>query len=209
MYFFDRQHLLRILYHNLKRTERVLLKKKVSGVKLVSGGGGFRVHCTDGSIYKGTVVVGADGVHSVVRSVMRSLADKLEQSYFDPAESETEVECHYRCSFGIAKHVPGWEKGEDHTITGNSQSQLVLTAPRTRSTGFHAISSRWQVRVRHPNLHPGGRVPFYGAEPLGRLGKKFLGASGLDSVPLSNRSKEVLFDDELPPTGRNVAGGLV
>ncbi|KAK8053276.1 hypothetical protein PG996_012577 [Apiospora saccharicola] len=105
LYFFDRQQLLHILYDNLKHKDRILLKKKVSDVKLSSGGGGVKVQGTDGSVYEGTIVVGADGVHSVVRSIMRSLAEKLEPGYFDPAESETEVSCHYRCSFGIAKHA--------------------------------------------------------------------------------------------------------
>ena len=44
---------------------------------------------------------------------------------------------------------------------------------------------------------------------LGRLGKKFLGASRLDSVPLPNRPKEVLLDDELPPAGKRAIGGMV
>ncbi|KAK7932233.1 FAD binding domain protein [Apiospora marii] len=50
LYFFDRQQLLQILSDNLKHKERVLLKKEVSGVKLASGGGGVKAHCTDGSI---------------------------------------------------------------------------------------------------------------------------------------------------------------
>ncbi|KAK8117191.1 uncharacterized protein PG998_005472 [Apiospora kogelbergensis] len=157
LYFFDRQQLLQILYGNLKHKNRILLRKKVSGVDLVPGGGGVTVHCTDGTEYNGTIVVGADGVHSVVRSVMRSLADELEPGYFDPAESETEVVCHYRCSFGIAKHVPGWETGEDHTVTGHNQSQLVVTGPQDKIYWF--LCDRLpgaQVRIRHPELHPGG-----------------------------------------------------
>ncbi|KAK8131144.1 monooxygenase [Apiospora sp. TS-2023a] len=352
LYFFDRQQLLQILYDNLKHKDRILLKKKVSDVKLPSSGGGVKVQCTDGSVYEGTIVVGADGVHSVVRSTMRSLADKLEPGYFDPAESETEVSCHYRCSFGIAKHVPGWEKGADHTITGNNQSQLVVTGPQDKIYWFlcdklpetkygsdiptysredealfmeqnrdlpvtekftlgqifdrktvstltplhEYVYKKWFFReiitlgdsAHKPNPMGGqgangaiescaelvnafvrlsagrggrkleglstaeitraftetqkrreGRAkqlvreshdiqsllasesplktklilhyisPILGQKVLlGQLGKKFLGASRLDSVPLPNRPKQVLFDDELPPKGERAAGPL-
>ncbi|KAK8014804.1 FAD binding domain protein [Apiospora arundinis] len=161
LYFFDRQQLLQILYDNLKHKDRILLRKKVSGVELAPGGGGVRVHCKDGTEYSGTIVVGADGVHSVVRSAMRDLAAELEPGYFDPTESETEVVCHYRCSFGIAKHVPGWEKGADHTVTGINQSQLVVTGPQDKIY--------WFLCDRLPEPRYGSDIPAYSREDEARF----------------------------------------
>lgn len=124
--FFDRQDLLKILYNNLKHKNRVLVNKAVSDIVLASDG--VEVSCADGSRYAGTFVVGADGVHSSVRRIMRGLAAKLEPGYFDPNE-EGDAACFYRCSFGIAQHVPGWPKGDQEMVLGDQKSQLVVTGP--------------------------------------------------------------------------------
>ncbi|KAK8070005.1 monooxygenase [Apiospora phragmitis] len=167
LYFFDRQQLLQILYDNLKHKDRVLLKKKVSDIKLApggGGGGGVTVHCTDGTVFAGTIAVGADGVHSIVRAAMRRLAAALEPGYFDAAEAETEVVCHYRCSFGIAKHVPGWQKGADHTVTGHGRSQLIVTGPQDKVY--------WFLCDRLPEPRYGSDIPSYSREDEARFAER-------------------------------------
>ncbi|RSL74598.1 hypothetical protein CEP53_000116 [Fusarium sp. AF-6] len=89
----------------------VLLNKEVTSLDLIDGG--VSVSCADGSVYTGTIVIGADGVHSAVRGVMTALGNKLDAGYFDPKEPES-VPCYYCCSFGIARGVPGWTSGEQH-----------------------------------------------------------------------------------------------
>jgi 2-polyprenyl-6-methoxyphenol hydroxylase-like FAD-dependent oxidoreductase len=49
-----------------------LLNKKVVGVEVVEGG--VRVRCGDGVVFEGSIVVGADGIHSRVRKEMQRLA---------------------------------------------------------------------------------------------------------------------------------------
>jgi 2-polyprenyl-6-methoxyphenol hydroxylase-like FAD-dependent oxidoreductase len=66
--FMDRQFLLQTLYDNLGDKSKVLLNKRVSRVE--QGHEGVTVYCRDGTSYKGDVVVGADGIHSVVREEM-------------------------------------------------------------------------------------------------------------------------------------------
>ncbi|SPO06962.1 related to hydroxylase [Cephalotrichum gorgonifer] len=122
--FFDRQKLLEILHDNIRQKEKVLCNKRVTGVDLVDGG--VRVTCADGSVFPGSIVVGADGIHSAVRDAMTALGNKLQPGYFDPQER---VPCYYKCSFGIAQHVPGWVAGEQHLVTGRGRSQLVASGP--------------------------------------------------------------------------------
>lgn len=124
LFFFDRQKLLEILHDNIRHKQKVLCKKRVIGVDLVDGG--VHVACADGSTFSGSIVVGADGIHSAIRGVMTTLGNKLQPGYFDLQEP---VPCYYKCSFGIAQHVPGWIHGEQHLVTGRGRSQLVVSGP--------------------------------------------------------------------------------
>lgn len=48
------------------------MKKRVTEIEVISDG--VRVHCADGSTEEGTIVIGADGVHSRTRQCMEALA---------------------------------------------------------------------------------------------------------------------------------------
>ncbi|KAK2040057.1 FAD binding domain-containing protein [Colletotrichum somersetense] len=81
---FHRAHLLQVMYDNLPETARAryLTGKKLAGIE--STDTGIVVTCEDGSSYSGTVVLGADGVHSSTRRQMRKLAIAE-----DPSREET------------------------------------------------------------------------------------------------------------------------
>lgn len=65
----DRQRVLEKLYSKLgDHQDRVLVNKKTINVENLLDG--VRVHCADGSVYEGDLVVGADGVRSIVRQSM-------------------------------------------------------------------------------------------------------------------------------------------
>jgi 2-polyprenyl-6-methoxyphenol hydroxylase-like FAD-dependent oxidoreductase len=66
--FLNRQSLLRILYGSITNKENILVGKRVSRIDHFQDG--VAVQCEDGTLYQGTVVVGADGVHSIVRQEM-------------------------------------------------------------------------------------------------------------------------------------------
>lgn len=148
--FFDRQWLLQMLYNQLKCKDKILLKKKVSKVDFHVGG--VRVTTADGEQFTGSLIIGADGVHSKVRSEMFRLGHELQPGYFDPDEVD-KVPAYYKCSFGIAQNVPGWMQGEQHILTGQGTSQLVISSPENRVY--------WFLFVRLPEPKYGKDIPKY------------------------------------------------
>ncbi|KXH41096.1 hypothetical protein CSIM01_03302 [Colletotrichum simmondsii] len=80
--FIDRKTLLQVLFDKLMFKDRVLTNKMVTH---------------DGSVYSGDIVVGADGVHSTIRSEMWRLSQK----------SHSGLQSESRCIFGISKQPAG------------------------------------------------------------------------------------------------------
>ncbi|KAK1148538.1 hypothetical protein N8T08_009544 [Aspergillus melleus] len=72
--FLERRKLLQILYGSLRDQSRVLVDKTVISVQQNEDDTGV-VKVQDGSIYRGDLIVGADGVHSRVRREMWRLAE--------------------------------------------------------------------------------------------------------------------------------------
>ncbi|KAI3390478.1 hypothetical protein diail_9555 [Diaporthe ilicicola] len=73
---FHRAELVTLLYDSLSQADKecILMNKTVTDV--VTGIDGVEVCCGDGTTYRGSIVVGADGAHSIVRQFMRELAVK-------------------------------------------------------------------------------------------------------------------------------------
>lgn len=70
----ERRNFLKSLYEQLEDKSKILLNKKVIAVELLDGEGGVRARCEDGSFFEGSIVVGADGIHSRARKEMQRLA---------------------------------------------------------------------------------------------------------------------------------------
>lgn len=77
--------------------DRYLLNKKVDSIE--SDETGVRVTCTDGSTYDGSIVIGADGVHSKSRRIMREQALEDSQRDWDAAVPFPALYKCMRCSF--------------------------------------------------------------------------------------------------------------
>ena len=71
----ERRNLLKVLYDLLPDQSRVQVDKKVVSLEHDQNGQ-VAVKVEDGGVYKGDLVVGADGVHSRVRNEIWRLADK-------------------------------------------------------------------------------------------------------------------------------------
>lgn len=71
---FHRADIVKLLHESLSAADqaRIYTDKQVTGIS--NENDGVEVRCGDGSVFRGTMVIGADGVHSKVRQSMRDLA---------------------------------------------------------------------------------------------------------------------------------------
>ncbi|KAJ5008475.1 FAD-dependent monooxygenase sdnN [Colletotrichum sp. SAR 10_66] len=120
---FHRAHLIQALYDTLPEDAktRYHIGKKLA--KITTTDTGVIVNCEDGSSYAGSVVIGADGVHSATRRQMRCLA--LEE---DPArewDPEKPYETNYRCMW--ASFPRPTAAGQSYETQGVDQSVMYIT----------------------------------------------------------------------------------
>ncbi|GFF97683.1 3-(3-hydroxy-phenyl)propionate/3-hydroxycinnamic acid hydroxylase [Aspergillus udagawae] len=73
---FHRAELIEIMYNGLPKPakEKILTDKKLTSITTTQDG--VTATCADGSVFHGSIVIGADGVYSRTRQVMRNLALK-------------------------------------------------------------------------------------------------------------------------------------
>lgn len=76
---------LQILYENIKDKTKILPNKRVIKVQLEQGG--VQAFTGDGHIYKGDILIGADGIHSTVRNEMWRLSEKISPGYVPASEA--------------------------------------------------------------------------------------------------------------------------
>lgn len=79
--------MLEILHDKYPTKSNILVKKRVAEVRLFDEGG--RVITDDGAVYDGQLIVGADGVHSRIRSEMWRLADVHNPSLISPRDKKS------------------------------------------------------------------------------------------------------------------------
>ncbi|KAI0151994.1 FAD/NAD(P)-binding domain-containing protein [Hypoxylon sp. NC0597] len=184
-YMFNRAHLVRALYDGLSESNksRVLTNKKVTDVS--ADASGVSVLCGDGTKYDGSIVIGADGVHSMVRKRMRELA--LKASPEIDIDEEKPFVSEYKtawCSFPLQGDEKGgppgsvwWGHSKDHSVQyllGNDRAWMFIyerlpaptrESPRYTEADTVAFVEKWgdlficdnmQVKDVFPQRYHGG-----------------------------------------------------
>ncbi|RDW79302.1 FAD-dependent oxidoreductase [Aspergillus mulundensis] len=73
IFFVERQRVLRALWNGIKDKSKIHLSTALSKIEHLDGG--VQIETQDGRVFTGSIVVGADGVHSGVRNEMWRLAE--------------------------------------------------------------------------------------------------------------------------------------
>ncbi|OGM46777.1 monooxygenase [Aspergillus bombycis] len=121
--FLMRQQVLDVLWNTLPDKSRVLTGKRV--VRMQQSSTEATVQCLDGSTYTGDIVVGADGVHSIIHKEMCRHMEVMQLG--DSLQSENKrMATQYRGVFGISSSVPGIREGEMHNVFVKGASILTI-----------------------------------------------------------------------------------
>ncbi|KAG0158292.1 hypothetical protein PDIDSM_5805 [Penicillium digitatum] len=109
--FLDRRMLIEVLFEKIQNKAKVLTSQRVQSVE--NGTSSVTVTTTTGQTYTGSIVVGADGIHS-------------KNYQLTPVKT---LPATYACIFGISKGVKGIEKGTLSSVLNEHYSYLVPSGP--------------------------------------------------------------------------------
>ncbi|KAF7520893.1 hypothetical protein G7054_g12620 [Neopestalotiopsis clavispora] len=123
--FLSRHILLGIIYGQIREKERILVHQKVISIDHQSDH--VLVNTQDGSVFRGQIVIGTDGVHSTIRKEIWRLANETDPSLI-PAEDLDSVACEHACLFGVADAIPEIPAGDMVAVSGHGTTAACCSA---------------------------------------------------------------------------------
>ncbi|KAI0505877.1 putative monooxygenase [Xylaria bambusicola] len=142
-----RSEFLAVLHRTLPESAkaRIRLKKRVTDIETVSDG--VVVRCADGTVEEGSLVIGADGVHSRTRQCMQALATGNQQA---PHDAESPYISTYRVLLGNLPEMTQLKPHNQYLAIGPRVSaQLVAGEGRAWWYLYEALSEPTRQRHRY------------------------------------------------------------
>ncbi|KAI0814406.1 hypothetical protein GGR55DRAFT_631710 [Xylaria sp. FL0064] len=121
-----RPHYVQALYESLPEPAKARIHVRKRVVRIDVAGDGVAVHCADGSVERGSIVIGVDGVHSRTRQIIQSLATG---SPADTPQASPYITT-YRLLFGNLPLLPGLAQITNYECAANGVSTQILTGTR-------------------------------------------------------------------------------
>ncbi|KAH7304208.1 FAD binding domain protein [Stachybotrys elegans] len=122
----ERRALLDVLYQTLPDKAKVHFNKKV--VRTTETRDSVEVFFADGTSEKGDIIVGADGVHSVVREAMWDYANSVSPGLITVEEKKS-IMTNWTCLFGYGPGIPNQRNELSVTSFDGQRCFLVATQP--------------------------------------------------------------------------------
>ncbi|KAI0456729.1 FAD binding domain-containing protein [Xylaria acuta] len=122
----ERRAFLRIVYECLPDKSKILTGKRV--VDVDENEDGVEVKLQDGTIERGDILIGCDGVHSRVRDLMWRNAN-VEIDNKITSEEKQSLVVTYKSLVGVAWAIPGLGIRDMHWVCERGLSFLILTQP--------------------------------------------------------------------------------
>ncbi|KAF7180409.1 hypothetical protein CNMCM7691_009577 [Aspergillus felis] len=157
----DRQQLLQILYQSFPKRSNIYAGKNV--IRVDQEDSRVLVCTADGSTYEGDLVVGADGVHSCVRTQMWRAAQVRRPGLI----SESEIQgrsIEYACIFGASTTVPGLNERHLHSIVDNGTAVILIPGVNGRLS--------WFIIVKLDKRYQYGNAPRFSVKDAAAWGER-------------------------------------
>ncbi|KAE9370063.1 FAD/NAD(P)-binding domain-containing protein [Stipitochalara longipes BDJ] len=177
--FYKRPAVLQTLFKHIKDKDKVFVNKRVR--KITYENSKPIVACEDGSTYSGDIVVGCDGVHSVVRKEMWRITDKEEPGKI-PSSDKNFLTANWRGMYCISGPVRGLDTGVVQVVLDRDEAfyWFVLKDGRV----MWCLVEKLDKEYRLPN------IPRYTDEDA-----RVWAESKLNKVLVSDTADQVRFGD--------------
>ncbi|KAJ5620311.1 FAD/NAD(P)-binding domain-containing protein [Penicillium lagena] len=130
--FVDRAMLVHVLFDHLRDKSKVLTRKRVTTV--IKADHEAQVITQDGSTYSADIVVGTDGVHSVIRQEIKRHAHEAGVGHIYLEDDK--IPATYACIFGMSTAVPGIASDSVHYTFREKSSYVIGAGPKDRTYWF-------------------------------------------------------------------------
>ncbi|RXG46730.1 hypothetical protein VDGE_01660 [Verticillium dahliae] len=146
--YLERETVLRVLYENLQDKSPIQLSRRIMNVDH-SGTDGVVVHCQDGTIVAGDVLVGCDGVNSLVRREMWRLSEHGKPQA-TPVSVRHDLKADFQCLFGLSTRTRGVNAGEMDVNFASGFSTMVIGGKDGRVFWF--VFAKMDKTYTSPNI---------------------------------------------------------
>jgi FAD dependent monooxygenase len=148
--FFEREELLKVLYDNIPDKENIHTSQQVTdleiGEKLIA------VKTKNGRVWRAPIVVGADGIHSMVRKHIWKDIDQGTNG--GPSSNESKaIIADYCCIYGMSVYKsddPDFIEGSGHVNFDQSRSTVVMNSSRNKHFWF--LIEKFNERKTYPDI---------------------------------------------------------
>ncbi|KIA75510.1 hypothetical protein HK57_00009 [Aspergillus ustus] len=179
----ERRSVLQALYGHLVHPQRVLTSKRLERIDHSRDPTQpIMAVCTDGSIYTGDLIVGADGVHSRTRSEMwRAVGEGICGAGVDVKQERRAMTAEYQCLFGISTPIAGIEPGMSDDTLARDVSAVVASGKDGRIF--------WFLFRRMPRVYQTPEIPRFTTADAVSFAQHYF------NFPIRNEPKTVTFKD--------------